>query len=249
MFNKFVVFFFFIFIIFTFGKANGDIYFEEIIFDFEGKDVVIKGKDLEKKKTKYYDKVSYFFKENSEIDTSAKSRKSLAVQVGWKKNHFGMKYFDVSIGRIPLKRNLKKIILFVWSSKYKAKIYLKLNDFNGKQRFLYFSDLNYYGWKRLTIDVPSFINGKVGYRPLENVLNKNRITVEGIRIEVEKAEDRNILLFLDRLSYYFNSIVEYDYDGADIEDAILKSQISSGSEKEQVNSSSEKGEESKNSKD
>lgn len=222
--------FFFIFVIFTFGRADNDINFEEVIFDFEGKDVKIIGKDIEKRTSKYYDNVSYFFKENSEIDTSAKSKKSLAVQVGWKKNHFGMKYFDVSIAKKPLKRDVKKIVLFVWSSKYKAKIYLKLNDYDGKQRFLYFSDLDYYGWKRLTINVPSFVNGKVGYRPLESVLSKNKIEVEGIRVEVEKTEDRDILIFLDRLSYYFNTIVEHNYDGADIEDAILKEQGSSGSE-------------------
>lgn len=195
--------------------------FEELISDFEGENFNILGRDLKTKTTKYYESVSSFFKGNESLNTSSKSKKSLGVRVGWSENHFGVKYYSLVLPEKNLKRDVKTLTMFVWSAKYKAKIYLKVNDFSGKDRFLYFSDLNYYGWKRLTIDVPQFINGGVEYRPLDNLLSTNSVKVKEIRVEVDDEEKRDIFIFFDRLSYFFDTIVDRNYDGFRIEEILL----------------------------
>lgn len=209
-------------IIFCFGYSTSTkINFEETIVDFEEKTFDIEGKGIKTKFSKYYDSVSSFFKENKSINTSSKSKKSLGVRIGWEEKYFGIKQYSLILPERLLKRNVKKITMYVWSAKYKAKIYLKINDFNGKDRFLYFSDLDYYGWKRLSIDVPDFVNGSVGYRPLEGLLSANKVVVKEIRVEVDSKEKRDIFLFFDRLSYFFDTVIDHHYDGFKIEEILL----------------------------
>lgn len=211
---------------------------EDVVFDFEKQDVVIEGKNLKMQKSKYYNVTSKYFKKNIGITSSISSKKSLGIKVGWSKDYFGMKNFDVLIPKKKLNRDVKKVILFIWSARYIGKAYLRINDFEGKERFLLLTDLNFVGWKRVVLNVPSFINGKVDYRPLEKILNPKSVVIKGLRIEIDKKEKRDIYLFFDRMSYFFDTIVQHDYDGADVENLFTVKEENSkqeeGEEKEET---------------
>jgi hypothetical protein len=78
---------------------------------------------------------------------------------------------------IPIKGKASRLDLWIWGGNYNYYAEIHLMDFRGVPHTLYLGELNFQGWKNLSVDVPSYIPQFVKWIPQERPLSVTKIVI------------------------------------------------------------------------
>ena len=183
-------------------------------YDFEpGDEFTTKGSQYTINSTvkmKYYQNTSAFLSQNK------LSSNSLGVRFSW--NRKANNYMDI----IPAKKQEfegapTEVSLWVWGGNYMHELALLFARGDGYTRSLSVGSLDFYGWKKRKVLIPSDIKNTIA-----NIEKRRRFFFDKFRIygnPMERVTD--IYVFMDKMVGQ-ESLALRNYDGYDLEEVIKK---------------------------
>ena len=143
-------------------------------------------------------------------------------QVG--KNHIlGVKgyFYDKGFDRIEvfppneyaIKGIVKQISVWVLGRKYNHTLYVKLKDYRGKIHKVKLGKINFFGWRKMTANIPGFVPQSFKY----SLLNENLRFVSLFIVSDVKEPVGSVYFYFDNLQVK-TDIDSFEYPGSKVED-------------------------------
>lgn len=145
------------------------------------------------------------------------SAKSLGINVSWSRQ--GYNWIDIHLAKShplydkPFPGKAKRLDLWVWGANYDYMLYVTLENVDGFTYDLLVGNLKFYGWKKMSVDIPPRLMVKKRHLAKEvNGLRFRRFRVYSSPLE---RVDR-YSLFIDYVRIHTDLMGVY-YDGVDLE--------------------------------
>jgi hypothetical protein len=114
---------------------------------------------------------------------------------------------------IPIPGIVKNLDFWVWGSNFEYYVEIHLQDYRGISHVLYVDDINYRGWRNLTVNIPSAIPQTVEYVP-------SRKGLELVKIVLWTTPGENVsgfYVYLDQIKV-FTDVFLQPFDGEVLSD-------------------------------